>query len=166
VIRSLNLSLGFFAAVIALGNEAVPQAAVDAALSQEKPTVQSEVKRGSDASGDCVKGVLALDAMADCIFKTSNDNRKKMGTGTEAFDLGLSFGGWFHATLSAEALAATSDFAQQAEHIASTKKIFWGTYVDLRKKVNLTDDQIIEVTGLRSEDVRIKVRAAAAEYGD
>jgi hypothetical protein len=166
VIRSLNLSLGFFVAVVVLSNEAVPQAAVDASLSQEKPTVRSEIKRGSDASGDCVKGILELDTMADCIFKTSNDNRQKIGTGTEAFDLGLSFGGWLHATLSAEALAGTADFAQQAEHIASTKKIFWGTYVDLRKKVNLTDDQIIEVTGLKSEDVRVKVRAAAAEYGD
>jgi hypothetical protein len=166
VIRSLNLSLGFFAAVVVLSNEAVPQAAVDAALAQDKPTVRSEIKRGIDASGDCVKGVLALDTMADCIFKTSNDNRRQIGTGTEAFDLGLSFGAWLHATQSAEALARTSDFAQQAEHIESTKKIFWGTYVDLRKKVNLTDDQVIEATGLRSEDLRVKVTAVAAEYGD
>jgi hypothetical protein len=166
VIRSLNLSLGFFAAVVVLSNEAVPQAAVDAALAQDKPTVRSEIKRGIDASGDCVKGVLALDTMADCIFKTSNDNRRQIGTGTEAFDLGLSFGAWLHATQSAEALARTSDFAQQAEHIESTKKIFWGTYVDLRKKVNFTDDQVIEATGLRSEDLRVKVTAVAAEYGD
>jgi hypothetical protein len=164
VIRSLNLSLGIFAAAVVLSNEAVPQAAVDAA--QEKPTVRSEIKRGADASGDCVKGVLALDTMADCIFKTSNDNRRTIGPGTEAFDLGLSFGAWLHATLSAEALARTPDFAQQAEHIESTKKIFWFTYVDLRKKVNLTDDQIIEATGLRSEDLRVKVTAAAAKYGD
>jgi hypothetical protein len=165
VIRSLNLSIGFFAAVVALSNEAVSQA-VDPSLAQEKPTVRSEIKRGADASGDCVKGILELDTMADCIFKTSNDNRQKMSTGTEAFDLGLSFGGWLHATLSAEALAGTADFAQQAQHIASTKEIFWGTYVDLRKKVNLTDDQIIEATGLKSGDLRAKVKAAAAEYGD
>jgi hypothetical protein len=166
VIRSLNLSIGFLAAVVVFSNEAVSQAAVDASLAQEKPTVRSEIKRGSDASGDCVKGILDLDPMADCIFKTSNENRQKMGTGIEAFDLGLSFGGWLHATLSAEALAGTADFAQQAQHIASTKKIFWGTYVDLRKKVNLTDDQVIEATGLKSEDLRIKLKAAAAEYGD
>jgi hypothetical protein len=165
MIRRLSLSLGFLAAVIVFNSEALPQAA-DASRAQEKPAARSEIKRGADASGECVKGVLALDAMADCIFKTSNNNRQTMGTGSEAFDLGLSFGAWFHANLSAEALANTPDFAQQAQHIESTKKIFWNTYVDLRKKMNLTDEQIIEATGLGSENLRAKVKAAAAQYGD
>jgi hypothetical protein len=147
-------------------NEAISQAPVDAPLAQENPTLRSEIKRGLDAARDCVKGVLALDAMSDCIFKSWSDNRQRMGTGTDAFDLGLSFGGWLHATLSGEALAGTPDFARQAQHVAMTKKIFWSTYVDIRKGVNLTDDQVIEVTGLKAEDLHVKVAAAATEYGD
>jgi hypothetical protein len=166
VVWTSNLLLCFFAAVVVLSNEAASQASVDAPLVQENLTLRSEIKRGSDAAGDCVKGLLALDTMSDCIFKSSFDNRKIMGTGTEAFDLGLSFGAWLHATLSGEALAGTPDFAQQAQHIAATKNIFWGTYVDLRKKVNLTDDQVIEATGLKAENLHAKVTAAATEYGD
>jgi hypothetical protein len=163
--RMLMLSLSFLAAV-ALGNEAISQAPIDVPLVQDKPTLRSEIKRGVSAAGDCVKGILALDAMSDCIFKSWSDNRQTMGAGTDAFDLGLSFGGWLHATLSGEALAGTPDFAQQAQHVAMTEKIFWTTYVDIRKKVNLADDQVIEAAGLKAENLHAKVAAAATEYGD
>ena len=162
--RMLNLSVCFLAVV--LSNEAISQAAVDAPRVQANPTLRSEIKRGLDAADACVKGVLALDAMSDCIFKSWSDNRQKMGAGNDAFDLGLSFGGWWHATLSGQALAGTPDFAQQAQHVATTKKIFWSTYVDIRKGVKLTDDQVIEMTGLKAEDLPVKVAAAATEYGD
>jgi hypothetical protein len=163
--RMLNLSLSFLAAAV-LNNEAISQAPLDAPLVQDKPTLRSEIKRGLDAAGDCVKGVLALDAMSDCIFKSWSDNRQRMGAGTDAFDLGLSFGAWLHATLSGETLAGTPDFDQQAQHVAMTKKIFWSAYVDIRKEVNLTDDQVIEAAGLKAQNLHVKVAAAAAEYGD
>jgi hypothetical protein len=163
--RMLNLSLSFLAAVV-LNNEAISQAPLDAPLAQDKATLRSEIKRGLDAAGDCVKGVLALDAMSDCIFKSWSGNRQIMGAGTDAFDLGLSFGGWLHATLSGEALAGTPDFAEQAQHVAMTEKIFWSAYVDIRKGVKLTDNQVIEATGLKAENLHAKVAAAAAEYGD
>jgi hypothetical protein len=149
-----------------LNNEAISQAALDAPLVQDKLTLRSEIKRGLDAAGDCVKGILALDAMSDCIFKSWNDNRHIVGAGTNAFDLGLSFGAWFHATLSGEALARTPDFDQQAQHVAMTEKIFWSAYVDIRKKANLTDDQVIDATGLNAGTLHVKVASAATEYGD
>jgi hypothetical protein len=161
----LNLSLSFLAAVV-LSNEAMSQAPLDAPLVQEKPALRSEIKRGLDAAGGCVKDVLALDSMSDCIFKSWSDNRQRMGAGNDAFDLGLSFGAWWHATLSEEALAGTPDFAQQAQHVAMTKKIFWSAYVDIRKAVKLTDDQVIEATGLKAENLHAKVAAAGTEYGD
>lgn len=163
--RILNLSLSFLAAVV-LSNEAMSQASPDTPLVQDKPTLGAEIKRGLNAAGDCVKDVLALDAMSDCIFKSWSDNRQRMGAGTDAFDLGLSFGAWLHATRSAEALAGTPDFAQQAQHVAMTKKIFWTTYVDIRNEAKLTDDQVIEATGLTAENLHGKVAAAAKEYGD
>jgi hypothetical protein len=163
--RMLSLSLSFLAAVV-LNSEAMSQTPPGAPIVQDKSTLRAEIKQGLEAAGDCVKGMLALDAMSDCIFKTWADNRQRTGGGTDAFDLGLSFGAWLHATQSAEALAATPDFAQQAQHVAMTKKIFWTTYVDIRNKVKLTDEQVIEATGLKAESLHAKVAAAATAYGD
>ena len=165
MVRTLNFWLGC-AAVIVLGKQAISQAALDAPPVQEKPMLHPEIRRGVDAAGDCVKDVLALDAMSDCIFKSWSQNRQRTGAASNEFDLGLSFGAWFHATLSAEALAGTPDFSQQAQHIATTKKIFWSTYVDIRRGVKLTDDQVIEAAGLKAENLHAKVAAAATEYGD
>jgi hypothetical protein len=166
VTRTLNSSLGLFIAVIMLGKEAWSQASLDAPSGQEGSTLRSEIKRGSDAARGCVKDGVTLDAMSDCIFKSSSLNRVKTGPGDEAFGTGLFFGGWLQANVSSEALAGRSDSAEQAHHAASTIRIFWNAYRELRKKLSLTDDQVIEAAELKTDSLHSKVQAAVAEYGD
>jgi hypothetical protein len=104
--------------------------------------------------------------VVDCIFKASSANYQKMGTGYDPFDVGLFFGGWSRVNIIGEILKKQPDFSQQAQQTTEAEKILWDTYVALRKKVNLNDDQVIEASGLKADVISSKVAATVAKYGD
>ena len=65
---------------------------LDAPIVPAKPTIRSEFKRGMDAAQDCSFKTELMSEMrlyAACIDAAHNQNRQQMGTGFEAFDLGL-----------------------------------------------------------------------------
>jgi hypothetical protein len=159
-------SLLVFIAAFAVNNLAISQVSLDAPLVQEKPTLRSEIARGRSASFDCQQGPLELSVLTDCLFKVSSANRQKMGTGYDPFDVGLFFGGWSTCHIASSTLSGHPDFAARARDANEREKITWNTYVALRKKVGLTDDQVIDASGLISDTIRPMVSAASEKFGD
>jgi len=154
-----------FIALALTGAAFAQQISLDAPLVQEQPSLRSEIKRGSGAAFDCgSQNTMAPAALSTCLFNASSANRGKMSQGYDPFDIGLMFRGWTEFSIMSSSLRS-GNLAHDAANAESFEKIFWSAYIALRKKVGLTDDQVIDATGLTSR-VKDMVTAAAAKYGD
>jgi hypothetical protein len=109
-----------------------------------KPTLGSEINRGTSAAFDCVvsNAINALGA-GKCISEVESQNHQRMMTGYEAFSLGAFFYGWM--------LADRLAFAPAQNNVGQTINENWRraaaplfvTFRDLQRRLGVTDDQLI-----------------------
>lgn len=104
--RALGITLGhsYLIAVILLALVAQTRALAADLNSpiMNRPTIASEIRRGSEAALDCIiPSVGDPLASAKCISTAAIKNSQKMATGSEYFTLGINYGGWLWADDSA-----------------------------------------------------------------
>lgn len=113
----------------------------------DKPTVGSEISRGSAAAFDCtLHSGPDTWKLSNCINSTAEADRQRHSTYLP-FEAGIYFGGWVHSDLalqSAESLAATNSFAKQVVPVdrGQTQRLFI-VFEGLERKLNVTDAQVI-----------------------
>jgi hypothetical protein len=112
-----------------------------------KPTIMTELKRGSDIAFACDMHASAhIQAFSDCIDDESA-NQARIGTGTEAFSLGLYFTAAVHAEIYFED-GRSSEIAKAAcrQFIAE---------VDKREKaLKVTDKQLAKLAGMSDKAIQ------------
>jgi hypothetical protein len=144
-----------------------PDNPLDAPLVPERPTLRTELRRGSDAASKCTTDhTFKVAATARRIDDVQADNRQKMGQGYDAFDIGLYFSAWTGAQILVSSSSGSHALAN-LEEAQRAEQIYWTAYVFTRKKVNLMDDTVIEALfPVSTTEIKKMVAAAVSHYGD
>jgi hypothetical protein len=131
-----------------------------------QPTLRSEIKRGNDAAFACTltNGPLKLDQAHTCLEKAQHDNRQKMSTGYEAFDAGLYLMAWDHFQTAARLLKDSQ--IGDPEAASRNAELYWKLYRIRLKDLGLSDDAVIEASGLTLSVMQERIADAHKLYGN
>ena len=130
------------------------------------PTLGSEIKRGIDAELACQSRAMAANDFALCTFAIEEKNRQKV-VDYNAFDVGLFFNAWLTMDIFANPSGPPdNDLAKSvaaASHSEAAKMLT--VYRSLRKKVGVTDEQVIAISGMSKNllEARLAVWASQPE---
>ena len=118
---------------------AFAQNPLDAPLPTSAPTIGSEIKRGADAGNRCAD-LFTMPTRADgfmnCIDARQSANRQAMGTGYEAYDVGIYFVAKMNLNVSIEVLDGNRP---EIRVIQAKKNLYDVYYRQARDMLHLTD---------------------------
>ena len=86
--------------------------------------------------------------------------------GYDPFDIGLFFSGWVNMHIASQILDKNAGMETQAQAAKGYEKIAWNLYLQLREKVDLTDDQVIEATGFPADKIHAMIAQANESFGN
>jgi hypothetical protein len=121
------------------------------------PTVETEIKRGMDAESTC-DGALVAAEYAHCIFSIENKNRQRL-LDYNPFDIGLFFRAWvvMDARGNPGNPADTDEAKQVAAAALHQAASMYTVYRAYQKKVGVTDDFVIAVSGMSQSLVESRI---------
>lgn len=134
----------FTAAIFGLGAlplnaMATPTTGLNAPIQPSTPTVGSEIKRGADAAERC-SALFTMPtnaaAFTNCIDSRQSSNRQTMGTGYEAYDVGIYFVAKMNLNVAIDVLGESRP---ETRVIQAKNNLYDVYYRQARDKLNLTD---------------------------
>jgi hypothetical protein len=127
--------------LLSLCNAKVVDAADLNAPIEAKPTVGSEIKRGTEAAFDCFsRNVMVPFDAEECTSNVESQNRQRLMAGFEPFSLGAYYMGWFLADGFAFNDKLGSALSAQWRRVAAD---LFASYRDYQNRLGLTNDQLI-----------------------
>lgn len=141
-----------FLAVLLTVQPSFPSLAVDPLdPGGKEATMESEIKRGSDAGQDCYinNSRIGSDGL-NCIRAVITENRES-DTATDAFLLGIYFTGWlsykdYDDSGSREKLAKGRIGEVEYRYVVNTIRRYFKEYNEIQRKLHIDDQTLCEVT--------------------
>jgi hypothetical protein len=108
---------------------------------ETKPTVGSEIRRGTEAAFDCFsRNVMSPFDAEECTSNVEAQNRQRLQAGFEPFSLGAYYMGWFLADGFAFNAKLGEALTAQWHRVATD---LFASYRDFQNRLSLTNDQLI-----------------------